>query len=60
MFKLALIFGILALVAAILGFGGMAGALADIAIIIFVIALIVTALFLFLGWRAAQSVIGSR
>ena len=36
---------------------GIAGALADIAIIIFVIALILSLVFLVMGWKAAKSVL---
>ena len=48
---------VIALIAAILGFGGLAGTLVDIAIIIFVIALILGVVMLFLGYRAGRSVI---
>jgi uncharacterized membrane protein YtjA (UPF0391 family) len=57
MYRWAFIFLILALVAAVLGFGGMADTFADIAVIIFVIALVLTLLFLVLGWRAAKTVV---
>jgi len=57
MYRWALIFLILALVAAVLGFGGMANAFADIAVIIFVVALIATLLFLLLGWRAGKAIV---
>lgn len=57
MFGWAITLGIIALIAAILGFGGIAGTLADIALIIFVLALIGTAIFFFLGWKAGKSVI---
>ena len=57
MYGWAVTFAVLALIAAILGFGGIAGALADIAIIIFVIALALTLLFLFLGYKAASKII---
>ena len=58
MYGWAITFAILALVAAILGFGGVAGTLADIAIIIFAIALALTILFFVLGWKAARRVVG--
>ena len=57
MYGWALALGIVALIAAILGFGGIAGALANVAIILFVIALIGTAIFLFLGYRAGRNII---
>ena len=56
MYGWAITFAIVALIAAILGFGGIAGALADIALIIFVLALIGTVIFLVLGWKAAKSI----
>ena len=56
MYGWAITFAVLALVAAILGFGGLAEGLADIAIIIFVIALALTILFFFLGWKAARKI----
>lgn len=57
MYGWAITLGVIALVAAILGFGGLAGTLANIAIIIFVIALIGTFVMLFLGWKAAKAVL---
>jgi uncharacterized membrane protein YtjA (UPF0391 family) len=57
MYRWAFIFLIAALVAAVLGFGGMADAFADIAVVIFVIALVATLLFFVLGWRAAKAVV---
>lgn len=56
MFGWAVLFGVIALVAAILGFGGVAEAFASVAVIIFVVALILFVLFLFLGWRAARRI----
>jgi uncharacterized membrane protein YtjA (UPF0391 family) len=47
---------IVALVAAVLGFGGLAGTLVDIAIIIFVLALIGSAILFIVGWKAAKGV----
>lgn len=46
---------IIALVAAVLGFGGIAGALADVAIFIFVVALIAAVVLFLLGRKAAKS-----
>lgn len=55
MFGWAITLALIALVAAILGFGGIAGTLADIAIIIFVLALIGSAILLVLGWKAGKA-----
>ena len=57
MFGWAITLGIIALIAAILGFGGIAGALVDIAVIIFVIALVLSLIFLVLGWKGAKKVL---
>ncbi|TPG20115.1 DUF1328 domain-containing protein [Sphingomonas koreensis] len=57
MFKWALIFLIIAGVAAVLGFGGIAGAAAGIAKILFFIGLVLVALFLVLGFVAAKKVV---
>lgn len=56
MFKWALIFALIALVAAVLGFGGIAGAAAGIAKILFFIGLALVVLFLILGAAAARKV----
>ena len=56
MFKWALIFAVIALVAAILGFGGIAGTAAGIAKILFFVGLALVALFLILGAAAAKKV----
>lgn len=48
---------VIALVAAVLGFGGIAGALADIAIFIFVLALVGGLILLFLGWKAGKAIV---
>lgn len=48
---------VIALIAAILGFGGIAGALADIAIFIFVLALVGGLILLFLGWKAGKAIV---
>jgi uncharacterized membrane protein YtjA (UPF0391 family) len=54
MFKWALIFAVVALVAAVLGFSGLAGAAAGIAKILFFIGLALVVLFLILGTAAAK------
>jgi uncharacterized membrane protein YtjA (UPF0391 family) len=56
-FGFAITLLIIALIAAILGFGGIAGTLANIAIAIFVIALVIGLVLLFFGWKAAKSVV---
>ena len=48
---------VIALIAAILGFGGIAGALADVAIFIFVLALVGGLILLFLGWKAGKAIV---
>ncbi len=57
MYGWAFTLAIVALIAAILGFGGLAGGLANIALIIFVLALIGTVIFFVLGWKAAKNII---
>lgn len=57
MFGFAITLLIIALIAAILGFGGIAGAIANIAIAIFVIALIIGLVLLFFGWKATKAVV---
>jgi len=57
MFGFAITLLIIALIAAILGFGGIAGTLANIAIGIFVIALVVGLVLLFLGWKAGKAIV---
>ena len=57
MYGWALTLAIVALIAAILGFGGLAGSLANIALIIFVLALIGTVIFFVLGWKAAKKIV---
>ncbi len=57
MFGWAITLLVVALIAAILGFGGLAGTLVDIAIIIFVVALIAGVAMLFLGYRAGRSLV---
>jgi uncharacterized membrane protein YtjA (UPF0391 family) len=56
MFKLALIFAGIALLAAILGFGGVAGAAASVAKVLFFIGLALMVLFLVLGATAAKKI----
>ena len=53
MFKWALIFAVIALIAAVLGFGGVAGAAAGVAKILFFVGLALVVLFLILGSAAA-------
>lgn len=55
MFGWAIGLAFIAIIAAILGFGGVAGALADIAIIIFVAALIGTIVLFVLGYKAGKA-----
>lgn len=57
MIGLAVTLLIIALIAAILGFGGLAGALAEIAIFIFVLALVGGLILLFLGWKAGKAIV---
>lgn len=56
MIKLAIIFAVLALVMAILGFGGLAGAFIDIAQILFWLALIIAAILFVLGYTIYKKV----
>jgi uncharacterized membrane protein YtjA (UPF0391 family) len=56
MFKWALIFAVIALIAAVLGFGGIAGAAAGVAKILFFVGLALVVLFLILGSVAARKV----
>lgn len=56
MFKWALIFAVIALAAALLGFGGIAGAAGGIAKILFFVGLALVALFLILGATVAKKV----
>jgi uncharacterized membrane protein YtjA (UPF0391 family) len=58
MLRLALLFLILGLVAAVLGFGGIAGASFAIAKFLFVVFLVLCLLFLVLGLRVARSISG--
>jgi uncharacterized membrane protein YtjA (UPF0391 family) len=57
MFKWALIFAVIALLAALLGFGGVAGAAAGVAKILFFVGLALVALFLVLGVVAGRKVV---
>ncbi len=54
MFKWALIFAAVAIVAAILGFSGIAGAAAGVAKILFFVGLALVVLFLILGSAAVK------
>ena len=54
MFKWALIFAVIAVVAALLGFGGIAGASAGIAKLLFFVGIALVAVFLLLGAFAAK------
>ena len=56
MLRWALIFFILACVAALFGFGGLASAFAGIAKILFAIAVVIFLIFLILGLMAARRV----
>ena len=56
MFKWALIFAVIALLAAVLGFSGVAGAVAGIAKILFFVGLALVVLFLVLGSAAAKKI----
>jgi len=56
MFKWAIIFAIAALVAAVLGFSGIAGAAAGIAKFLFVAGLVLVVIFVVLGALAARKV----
>ncbi len=58
MFKWALIFAVIALVAAVFGFGGIAGAAGGIAKILFFVGLAFVALFLILGVFAGKKIAG--
>jgi uncharacterized membrane protein YtjA (UPF0391 family) len=54
MYKWAFFFAVISLISAILGFGGLSEAFADIALFIFIAALITTIFFFILGWKAAK------
>lgn len=56
MIKLAIIFAVLALVLAVLGFGGLAGAFIDIAQILFWLAVIIAVIFFVLGYTVYKKV----
>jgi len=58
MFKWALIFAVLALGAALLGFGGAAGTFAGIAKILFFIGLALVVIFVVLGIVAGRKITG--
>lgn len=56
MFKWALIFAVIAIIAAVFGFGGIAGASAGIAKLLFFIGLAIVALFIILGIVGAKKI----
>ena len=56
MFKWALIFAVVAVIAALLGFGGIAGASAGIAKLLFFLGVALVVVFLLLGAFAAKKV----
>ena len=59
MIRLAITFLVIGLIAAILGFGGIAGAFIGVAKILFFVALALFALFLILGVAAGRGVANS-
>lgn len=56
MLKWAIIFAVAALILAVLGFGGLAGAFVDIAVILFWLAVIVTVIVFVLGLTVYKKV----
>ena len=56
MIKLAIIFAVVALILAVLGFGGLAGAFIDIAQILFWIAVIIAVILFVLGYTVYKKV----
>jgi uncharacterized membrane protein YtjA (UPF0391 family) len=52
----AVTFLIIALIAAVLGFGGIAAASAGIAKLLFVLFLVMCVIFFFLGWRGGRRI----
>ena len=56
MIKLAIIFAVVALVLAVLGFGRLAGAFIDIAQILFWLAVIIAVIFFVLGFTVYKKV----
>lgn len=56
MIKWAIIFAVLALIMAVLGFGGLAGAFIDIAQILFWLAVIIAAILLVLGFTVYKKI----
>jgi len=56
MLKWALIFAVAALVLAVLGFGGLAGALVDIALVLFWLAVIIAVVLFVLGFTIYKKV----
>jgi len=57
LYGFAFTLAIIALIAAILGLGGISGSLANVAIFVFVLALIGTIIFDVLGWKAAKKIV---
>ena len=58
MFGWAIALALIALVTVIAGFGGLAGTLVDLALIIFLVALIGAAIMLSLGLKAGKAIVG--
>jgi uncharacterized membrane protein YtjA (UPF0391 family) len=54
MFQLAIIFLVIAIIAALFGLGGIAGAATNIAWILFVVGLILAVVFFFMGRRPGR------
>ncbi|MGB8852109.1 MAG: DUF1328 domain-containing protein [Pirellulales bacterium] len=52
MLRWAILFLIVAIIAAVFGFGGIAAAATDIARLLFVVFLVLFVISLFLGWRS--------
>ena len=56
MLKWAIIFAFVALVLAVLGFGGLAGALVDVAMILFWLAVVIAVILFVLGFIAYRKI----
>lgn len=56
MLKWAIIFAVVALVLAVLGFGGLAGALVDVAMILFWLAVVIAVILFVLGFIAYRKI----
>jgi uncharacterized membrane protein YtjA (UPF0391 family) len=54
MLRWAILFLIVAIIAAVFGFGGIAAAATDIARLLFVVFLVLFVISLFLGWRSTS------